>query len=319
MTAQTTKPPTWAICTTIKADKRAILDFAAYHLEAGAHRIFIYLDAPNPEALPILKAHPKIRVITCDADYWSRRKQTRPEKHQVRQTSNATRAYRRQAAQQADWLIHIDVDEFLWADRPIAEVLRDLPAEAICARIRPIESLAGSDTGFKTLPPGAPGQSPALERVYPQFGRYVRGGFLSHINGKVFVRTGYDGMKLRIHNAYLEDIQNPCQVNLPSVDLCHFHAKDWESWLAHYRYRLQKGSYRASLGPNRPVELGGINMHDLLSRIEAENGQQGLRDFYDEICADSPALRSRLQAENMLKIRDLRLNHLRALHFPESA
>ena len=309
------EPARWAVCSTVKADARTILEFAAHHLEAGAHRVFLYLDAPCPAAMPFLRAHPRIRVVNCNAAYWQKRRQGRPEKHQVRQTVNATRCYRQQA-HQADWLAHIDVDEFLWAERPVGEILAGLPKEAICARVRPLEPLTGDGTAFKAVPYGAD-RGEVLRRVYPRFGQWVKGGFFSHTNGKLFVRSGQEGLKLRIHNAYVEDLENPCQVELDEVDLCHLHARDREDWLAHYRYRLEKGAYREELSPNRPRSEGGITLPELLRRIEEESGETGLRGFYDELCSDTPDLRARLKAEGLLRIRHLRLDALRRKHFPD--
>ena len=123
----------WGIVSTIKAPARDILTFAAHHLDLGAHRIHIYLDDENPAAFAALKAHPKCRVITTDAAYWQRRK-SRPEKHQARQTANATHCYRR--GPQLDWLAHIDVDEFLWPQSPLSGQLATLAPDVISARIR---------------------------------------------------------------------------------------------------------------------------------------------------------------------------------------
>ena len=116
---------TWGVVATIKADTATILRFAAYHLELGAHRIYIYLDTPNPEAQELLRAHPKARVIRCDDGYWKRHNGSRPEMHQPRQTLNATRAYNR--AQEVDWLMHMDVDEFLVPSGRISDLLGALP------------------------------------------------------------------------------------------------------------------------------------------------------------------------------------------------
>lgn len=305
----------WAVVATVKADAAAILTFAAHHLEAGAHRIFLYLDAPCPEAMPFLRAHPRIRVTRCNSAYWAKRRQGRPAKHQVRQSLNATRCYRRQA-QQADWLVHIDADEFLWSQRPIAEILAALPEEAICARVRPLEPLAGGGTAFKAAP-GGKDRDAVLRRVYPRYGQWLKGGFFSHTNGKLFVRSGQDGLKLRIHNAYLDEFENPCQVELDFVDLCHLHARSWDSWLAHYRYRLEQGAYREDLSPNRPRSDGGRSMNELLRSIEAEEGTAGLRALFDEMCKDTPELRKRLQADGLLRLRSLPLAETLQKHFPD--
>lgn len=306
-------PVKWGVVSTVKAEAREILSFAAHYLEAGAHRLFLYLDAPCPGAYPHLKAHPKIRVATCDEAYW--RWQKRPERHQVRQAVNATRAYQRQA-KEISWLLHCDVDEFLWSDSPPAGVLAALPETVLCARVRPIEALSGGDgTAFKAYVPPAQ-RGGRTDRLYPQFGQVLRGGFLSHVQGKLFVRTGIGGLELRIHNAFASETENPGPAELDSFELCHVHAADWDSWSRQFNYRLHKGSYRAELAPVRTRNNGAHSVHDLLGNLAAERGTSGLRAFYDEVCADSPGLRARLQELNLLKIRRLDLDAKRQKHFP---
>lgn len=305
----------WGLVTTIKAEAADILNFAAYHLEAGAHRLFIYLDAPCPEAMSDLQAHPKIRVTLCDEAYWLKRRKSRPVKHQVRQSLNATRAYRRQAGD-VDWLIHMDVDEFLWSKEPLHDILAALPQDVFCARSRPIESLGGDGTSFKAYIPKASDRNLIVQRLYPRFGDYLKGGFLSHEQGKIFARTGAEDVRFQIHNVFAKDDTNPSQVELSQVDLCHLHGKNWDDWFSHYRYRLEKGSYRAEMKPNRSREKGGVTLHELMRTLENEEGETGLRAFYDEICADTPDLRARLQNEGLLKNRDLQLVEKRRKHFP---
>ncbi|MEM7090769.1 MAG: glycosyltransferase family 2 protein, partial [Pseudomonadota bacterium] len=221
--------PRWGIVATVKAPAEDLLRFAAYHLDLGAHRVYLFLDEANPPAQAHLKAHPKVRFQVCDDTYWRKVGQKRPRKHQVRQAVNATRCY---ARAELDWIAHIDVDEFLWAPRPVETVLSGLPQSVQCARVRPLESLDGDGTAFKACPVDPAQRDLAARAIYPTFGKLVKGGFLSHVQGKLFVRTGQDGLTLRIHNVYLNGAENPGQVELDEIDLCHVHARDWESWLA---------------------------------------------------------------------------------------
>lgn len=307
---------TWGIVATIKAPARDILDFAAYHLDLGAHRLYLYLDAPNPEALASLKPHPRLRVITCDAAYWRKLGPRRPAKHQVRQSANATHAYGRRA--EVDWLIHMDVDEFVWPDAPLADLLGALPPGTLCARIRPMEALAGAAGLFKGFIPPGPRREAIVERLYPTWGSHVKGGFLSHLAGKLFVRTGLGPLTVKIHNVFSGERMNPGETELDRVALCHCHAKSWEDWIAAFAYRHEKGAYRAELAPNRPRERGGMSLHEVLGLIESEQGEPGLRAFYDEICTASPGLCDRLAAEGLLRHCDLGLDAKRRKHFPES-
>ncbi len=306
---------TWGLSATILAPAEEILRFVAYHLEAGAHRIYIYLDAENPQAHAALKAHPKCRVTTCDAAWWARKKHGRPQKHQVRQTMNATHAYRRKT--EVDWLIHMDVDEFLVSDQDIATHLSSFPPDTPVARTRPMEALSGTTQAFKGFVPGGPDRDRIVRDIYPTYGPYLKGGFLSHVAGKVFVRTGRDDVQVKIHNAFQsgEELKG---IDMPQdqIALAHCHAKTWEAWLESYRYRLTKGSYRAELGPNRPRDKGGLSMHELFAMIEEDGGETALRAFFDEVSADSPALRARLGAHGMLRMANLDTDGPLSTHFP---
>lgn len=312
---------TWGIVATIKADTPTILRFVSHHLELGAHRIYVYLDAPNPEAQEALREHPRTRVVRCDDGYWKRQNGSRPDMHQPRQTFNATRAYRR--ASDVDWLIHMDVDEFLVPQAKITELLSALPITVQCARARPMELLSGGDpqieAAFKTFIPAGKQREKTVGALYPTFGDHLKGGFLSHIAGKLFVRTGIDGLKFRIHNAFLDGETNPNHVELPQLHLAHFHAADWDTWYAHFAYRLREGSYRVDLGPARSRDRGGITMHELFNMIHEDDGEAGLRAFFDEVCADTPALRERLKAQGHLHCTRFTFDTSIAKHFPHLA
>jgi hypothetical protein len=302
----------WGLVATILAPTPDILRFAAFHLDAGAHRLYIYLDDPNADAYGPLKAHPKIRVQKCDDAYWLKIGGKRPAKHQVRQSKNATHAYHRKT--EIDWLIHMDVDEFIVSDQDVGTVLYDLADNKLCARLRPMEQLVGSGNTFKAFIPNGPNRIPTVQEIYPEFGKYVKGGFLSHIAGKLFVRTDQENMNLRIHNVFQGDLSNPQQVNLTNIDLAHCHAKPWKEWLESFNYRLDKGSYRSDLSP---AIDGDLSLHDLFHNLLDTEGDAGLKRFYDEIAMDSPALQTRLKAHDLLRNANLDLDVKLARHFPD--
>jgi hypothetical protein len=301
----------WGIVTTVKAPLGEIADFAAYHLDLGAHRIFIYLDDPDPTTRNALNSHPKIRVKGCNAAYWAGQ---RPKKHQARQTFNATHAYNRDT--QVDWLAHIDVDEFLVPEGDVGDHLSSLPDHIATARIRPMERLAGGDgTAYKASRLGRAERHKDAQALYPTFGPKLRDGFLSHVAGKVFFRTGRLGVGFRIHNVFELLDQNPGQVELDSIMLAHHHAATWNSWRAHFLYRLEQGAYRPELDKSED----GLGLNQLLGHLFETEGDTGLRRFFDEVCADTPALRDRLAALDLLRLHNLNLPAKRAKHFPELA
>ncbi len=314
---------TWGVIATIKAPARDILRFAAYHLEAGAALVHVFLDDRNPQAFHALKAHPKCRVTVCDERHWDRILGRRPEKHQARQSQNASFGYRK--AQDVDWVIHMDVDEFLVSDAPVADALAALPQACKTARTRPIEALAdpgGADTepqAFKAFLPNGPERLDTALKLYPTFGAYVKGGFVSHVAGKVFVRTGLADTSLRIHNVFQGNEMNPGMVEMPDVALAHCHSKSWADWRAQHAYRHDKGSYRAELAAAMPTEMGGLTLHDLFTFLIDDQGEAGLRAFFDEVCADTPEHRARLQALGLLRLHNLALEAKLSAHFPDYA
>ncbi|MEE4187294.1 MAG: glycosyltransferase family 2 protein [Roseobacter sp.] len=304
----------------MKAPTDEVLRFAAYHLDAGAHRVWIYLDAPDRDAYDTLDAHPKCTVIDCDEDYWRRIFGRRPHRHQVRQANNATRTHAR--AGDVDWLMHLDVDEFLVSPRSVGEILQDLPETALTARVRPIELLAsetfnGGKMAFKAPVPAGPQAHDTLRGLYPTYGDHIAGGFLSHLEGKVFIRSDCQNATLHIHNAFSGDDRNPGEVALNQMSLAHLHATDWKNWQDHFEYRLAKGAYRPDLAPTRPAEQGGITLHAFFKSLIEQSGTTGLRAFFDEVCADTPALRKRLQDQRLLRLLDLQLDAKLHHHFPD--
>ncbi|NIZ09223.1 glycosyltransferase family 2 protein [Pseudooceanicola sp. HF7] len=313
----------WGIVATMKAPAQAVLDFAAWHLELGAHRLYLHLDDPADPVAPTLKAHPRIRAIRCTDGYWQRQGQ-HPKRHQVRQSANATRIYHA-AAGKVDWLTHIDVDEFLMPATSVHASLSALPASCQSARIRPMEALApdgpapddaSSLVRFKRFSPDPDLRRAQTSRIYPQFGDWLNGGMLSHVAGKLFVRPGLPGGVLKIHNLFTDMGQNPGIRDLADMALAHFHAADWDSWSAHFAYRLEKGSYRETLKPAAP---GQETLHELLARIHGAEGQDGLRRFYDAVCRDTPELRARLAAEDLLSEAQMDFPALRRRHFRQAA
>lgn len=310
----------WGLVTTVKAPARAVLNFAAWHIELGAHRLYIHLDAPDPALHARLKAHPRVRVTPTGAGYWEKHGR-RPEKHQVRQSVNASRVLAR--APEVDWLGHVDVDEFLLPEGEVGAILGALPETILTARMRPVEALAPAgdiappDWALKAMTIDRPTRRAQTERLFPTYARGLDGGFLSHVAGKLFVRTTLAGAEFRIHNLLRDGARNPGHAELPGIALCHMHAPDADTWLAHYRFRLARGSYRAELKPSRPADEGGLTLHEMLAAIEAEAGEPGLRAFFEEVCTARPALLEALAAEGLLRRARLDLDAARARQFPD--
>ncbi|KUF09062.1 glycosyltransferase family 2 protein [Pseudoponticoccus marisrubri] len=286
----------WGLVATVKAPLAQIARFAAHHLDMGAQELHLYLDAPDPEAESYLARHPRIRLTRCDDAYWQATGKPRPDAHQRRQALNATRALAA-SAETLDWLGHVDVDEFLIAEAPLPGLLAQLPPAHAVARIPPAEALAregATPCHFKLTHAQAGVPKARLQDIYPTFGMHLYGGFLSHTSGKILVRTGIPDTRLGIHALKYRGAEATNRSKLPGVYVAHFHAPEWAHFRDHLAFRQDHGSYRRRA--DRP-ELGQAELFRFLSE---EEGEDGLRLFFDEVCADTPELRARLEAQGML-------------------
>ncbi len=299
--AATLTPDTlrWGLVSTIRAPLPVSARFAAHHLALGADALHIYLDVPEPETAAFLARHPKIHVTSCDAAWWRDTGKERPEAHQLRQAHNATRTLR-ETGGSLDWLGHIDADEFLLPDRPISEILAGVSRGHALARVAPAEALAvneGWPQHFKRTHHHAGRKKAVLQEIYPTFGLHLYGGFLSHTSGKVFARTGIPETRLGIHTLKYrgEDASN--RAKLEGIHLAHLHAPSWDHFRDHLAFRRTQGSYRAR---SERSEMGQAN---LIAFLAEEEGADGLRMLFDEVCADTPGLRARLAAHDMLLTR----------------
>lgn len=296
----------WGTVTLTNAPLPRMARFAAHHLSLGAARVTIFLDSPDRQAADFLSKNPLVQVITCDADWWAGQKKPRMKAHQMRQAWVATQCYN---ATDLDWLAHVDVDEFILPDAALADLLAAAPPDQAALLIPPIELLAGSAPEvFKTTPRMAGHDKTALTQVYPTFGAHLRGGFVSHLEGKLIARTGIPGLRMGLHTLSHDGAPVGNRLRAHDILLGHAHAPDWDTFRAHLEFRLTRGSYRKA-------DREAFKLRDVLDFLIETEGETGLRAFFDEVCAATPVLMDRLRAHGMLIERPLNLDAAMARHF----
>lgn len=287
--------PSWAVVATVKAPLHDIAGFAAYHLSLGAARIYLYLDDPRDADIAFLQTDAKIDITACDAPWWAQHKQPRPSTHQRRQMFNATHAYRHMAQ---DWLAHIDVDEFILPSKPINTVLANVPASAALLQMPSAELLAPTNADdparfFKLTPRQADQPSSVREDIYPTYGLHLRGGFISHIDGKIFVRSGLKNVTIGIHSLLYQGLAATNIHTQNALRLGHAHAPSWEIFQKHLAFRLAHGSYRKR-------DNTDFRLADIIDFLRETEGKNGLRHLFQEVNEATPALVAALRHHNML-------------------
>jgi hypothetical protein len=132
MIAPVSRPDTRvSIVTTVRDPDAPLLSFVRYHLSIGFRHIYLFFDDPHDPLLTLADGLPGVTAIRCDTALldWQRAnvpsfERLWPFYHRevmARQILNADVAIHLAIADQADWLLHIDIDELFYCDRPVAD------------------------------------------------------------------------------------------------------------------------------------------------------------------------------------------------------
>ena len=129
------EPHRWAVVSTIKAQTKDILSFAAHYLSLRATHFYLFLDFPDPKAQGHLENHPNIHVTNTAPNYKQARGR-RPQTVERRQIENIKTAIEFACRDDMAWLGHFDNDEFLHAPSPANAGMRlvRLDDDVMCAR-----------------------------------------------------------------------------------------------------------------------------------------------------------------------------------------
>lgn len=238
----------WSVVSTLKAPEEKVLAFVAHHLSLGADHLWLYFDDPAQPVPDSLAAHPRVTVTLCDEAHWVDACKKRPPQHQNRQTQNARLTYRERVT--SDWIVHIDVDEFLLTLRPISDILEEAAADTIAMRLEPFEAmhdpLLPDDIYTAREFRGALRHEywPRRRAALGPYRKVIRDGMLSHSVGKTIYRTRISGLVPRLHAVMLNKVMVTPASWLPDIKLLHFHAQDKAAWLAAVPFRITKGAYQ---------------------------------------------------------------------------
>ncbi|MDX5351367.1 MAG: glycosyltransferase family 2 protein [Paracoccaceae bacterium] len=236
--------PSWGIVSTVKAPEDQVLAFIAHHLSLGASRLWIYFDDPKDPVFARVSRLPRVTAIRCSDWYWAIRG-GRHEKLHNRQIRNARDAQRKC---RLDWLGHIDVDEFLHNDRPVADILTEVPADVPNVLMVAFEAMHDPDlpddifTARQFRAPLGPAHPQLHGAIFGPVAEVVAKGNLGHTIGKSFCRMGLPGVVLGLHDVFI-DRKPQRRPFHPELRILHFHAQDPVVWRKALPFRLSNGAY----------------------------------------------------------------------------
>ncbi len=282
-------PPTWATVTTLREPLTRVQAFVAHHLWLGASEIWLYFDDPDDPAIAAVAGIAQVRAVPCTPAMKAAHS-NRSGSHESRQKANANHAYHRT---QANWMIHLDADEMIEADRPLAALLASARDDVV--RLPPFEALHHPAAGqgmrpshlFRGPLPDTDEGRAAARIAYGRFAGTLAAGMLSHAVGKFFLRTGIEGGALSIH-APLIGGRRARGSALPGLRLLHLHGGDYDEWRAHLSRRLASGAYVAKFQKDKP---GPDNLYHTLATLLRRRGEAGARRFWTAVSSFGPEKR----------------------------
>ncbi|MEL6521233.1 MAG: glycosyltransferase family 2 protein [Pseudomonadota bacterium] len=240
--------------------------FIEYYLKLGASRIEIFFDGdPTPVAH---LASEKVRIHPCDENLWRQFGVARPGSVEKRQWHIALNAFR---AIETDWMLHVDADEFVFADQPMRNLLSAVPDDVEVLRLPTAEAVwcpsdsnedAFTSTGFRTA---LPSHLSKLRRViYPlHHGLFSPQGIIGHVQGKIFIRKGTQVDALTCHNALRKGQKigswaSDLGPTFQSLHLGHFDAVSFDHWQTKWRRRTAGESIYITLSKTRLRQMQTI-------------------------------------------------------------
>lgn len=301
------KPPVWRVGAIMKEPLGEVLRFCAWYLAQGADEIVICFDDPQDPAIPVLADMPRLRCISCDAEFWARLGHHPEDAFVTRQNTALTWLY----GQYDDgWLLNVDADEFLYFEESsVAGILAQQPDDVRSVRV-------GTAERILPLQPSArfyfrrPMERRARRTVYgPDFKLFGprRMGLVGHPQGKSLVRCGIAGLRLRQH--FPRGAQGGRDVVLrheQGAHLLHMIGADYDIWRRKLAWRSLSRGFTD--GMTEAVEEAQA----------APNASEELRRLYERIHCASPERLRRLMDVDALLILEIEFEALVQDYFAQA-
>jgi hypothetical protein len=302
----------WGVYSQLKAPVEQVEAFVVYHLRMGAEQLFLFFDDPEDPAIAHVENKERVTVIRCDQAYWAGVPEV--EKAQViqRQAFNSVAALRLAHERALQWLVFIDVDELLYASRPISSMFAEVPHHIDTVVFVPLEAVPESidpscpfSSGWFRSVPCSVRRRRIVLMVAVLLGckrsfvgqRYFRG----HNQGKSAVRLSANPLCMRAHRPRFSG--RWCQAHsFDDARVLHFESNGFLAW---------KSKMERWLATDWMEQGRGRRLQDQLlpfSRIQQQPLDQqdaSLRELYKSIYFIDPWRRVLLRALRLLKRVDL--------------
>ncbi len=280
--------PNWIIASTVSAPSWQIILHARYHSNFGAKKLIYFLDSPQKhsnEELELLSRYAEI--ILCNHDYWDAQG-GKPPNHTTRQLINLQFARK---CKDAEWVLHIDIDEFLYLPSNNFNDVFSLPPEIAEVRIENVERVLtyGSNTwidGYfriKIL------NNKLLAKHYGPSAGFFGLGLSNYFHGKSLVKNRPRIIQ-NIHGAIHADAHKEIiriELHRSEAIIVHYPCISPSHFVSRYLSFLKSGKYEIS--EFQYQQLFRSHLFNESRRLGAKNAlTKGLRELH--YCTAAQAL-----------------------------
>jgi hypothetical protein len=239
----------FSVCMLCNEDVKFVHKFVDFYLLSGAKEIFIYLDFGAPT--PLYEHNEKIIIVKCEEIFIESGQPKRPQSFHFIQKIVYMHAFKQLSA---DWLLVCDVDEFVAGNRPLLEVLQEVPSDWQFIRIPVAEAIwgPGDSTGaayectyFRTRAPKGFGKLLSIF-LYGSAFRYTKAGLTGHAMGKYFIKkdSPYDVLGIHVPGG-VDWSSGPWAYEMaskPDIFVYHFEAIGYDRWRTKWGSRVKRGN-----------------------------------------------------------------------------
>ena len=236
----------WDLFCTASEPTPTLLAYIAHHLQQGANHIWMFMETPDPDLSEIVADLDRVTLIPAGRADW-------PELHgrefggplTSRQIANGRIV---KHLSQADWIGHLDVDEFAVHIPSVMAFVAKQPDHIYCVHMHNAErvELRGSRpkhiySGWLRTP-FINVEHPAVQAIHGEWSGFLRRGVAGYAIGKCFFRVKSD-FDYGIHSLQNKEpgSAKPHIANYQAVGVVHFDGFTAKHWLDKMTRKSDKG------------------------------------------------------------------------------
>lgn len=282
----------WSVVSTIRAPEYQVNEFLEHYIGLGADKIYVFFDDEEYSAYDVNRFSGKVIPFICNEDYWASvykappmsHRKGRPDAVEIRQGVNALFA---REIMHSEWILHVDIDEFIYVKKPVVEVLAAYPDNVFSVLLRTLEAVydevkkPGQETHTVYFKKSVH-QKELLSNIYSdELLSCATNGLWGTVIGKSFIRKHPEVKFMSVH--WPTPVDTSLTTNVPTyyIDLLHFEGQTYDLFKEKFKLRVFKNV--AKHMPNTyKVRL------EILKREYQARGDEGLLDLYKRFYVMSP-------------------------------